>query len=462
MKQSFTFILSFLFMLGFQTGFGQWELTSNIVPSFYNSAVAWDGKVYFAGGLFDFSTGNNKVQILDLESGNLLPFKTLSAGRGNIMAVAHNGKIYFAGGLKWVGGNPNINQAFTSVDIYDVAADTFALTHLSVARGDGAVTVVDDKILFAGGYTWNGSILIPSDVVDIYNTTTQQWEPVEHLSQARGVLGAAAINGKAYFCGGMKGDLYTVASNVVDIYVPSNVGSEWSVDTLSVARGSLSVVAVGEYLLVAGGSSDDVYKFDVVDKLDTETGQWDLDTLSHPRCLMAAAVVGKTAYFTGGGNCNAATFFLDESTKYVDVFEAENNEWSVTSNLVRNRIAHAAAAWGDKIAVGGGWQPEQNGFTGSVEVFIDVTGIDRDVFASGINIFPNPTSDHITIQFPENFNPTDASKMTIFDLTGRACFEAEIRGKVEQYDIGTLPPGMYLVEVRSGQGRYLEKLVVGR
>ncbi len=79
-----------------------------------------------------------------------------------------------------------------------------------------------------------------------------------------------------------------------------------------------------------------------------------------------------------------------------------------------------------------------------------------------MTIFPNPTSDHITIQFPDDFNPTDASKMTLFDLTGRACFEAEIRGNSEQFDIGTVPPGMYLVEVRSGQGRYLKKLVVGR
>lgn len=432
MKQTITLVFCAWFGIGFQTIFGQWMEVNTITPTFYNSALAWDGKVYFAGGIPTFSVANNLMQIMDLETNSLLPYKTLSVGRGGMMAVAHKGKLYFAGGFKWV-NDPNIYQIFSNIDIYDVAAGTFTTMHLSVPRSFGTAVVLGDNIMFAGGYTWNGSTLVNSDVVEILNTNDTTWT-MEHLSQARGDLGGAVIGDKAYFCGGAL-DLFTgLASNRVDTYDAVN---GWQTDTISVARVAPSVVAAGKYLLVAGGNSNIQDKYDVVDIFDTDENIWSTATLSEPRCYMAAAVIGKKAYFTGGGNCNAATFFLDKSTSTVDVFDAQTQQWG-TGHLNKRRIAHACAAWGDKIAVGAGWVPEQNGFTGSVEVLTDISVAVQNRMKEdlSISLFPSPTNSTTTITFelPEQSTIT----LGIFDALGN---------KVKTIPSRVFPPGNHQLEI---------------
>jgi hypothetical protein len=458
MKQTLLFFFAISFLSVPNSGISQWDHVSDITPGFYNSALAWKGKIYFAGGIPSFTIANNKVQILDLET-NTLTFKTLSVGRGGIMVAAHEGKLYFAGGFRWV-NDPNVYQAFSNVDIYDIATGTFTIANLSVPRTTGAATVVGGKLYFAGGYVQSGTTLTPSDIVDIYDPALNEWS-VAHLSEARGELGAATIGDRAYFCGGSVDPLPSLPSKRVDIYDAAT--DQWLIDSISEARIAPSVVAAGQYLVVAGGNDNVTSKFDLVDIYDTDENSWSTATLSEPRCYLAAALVGKKAYFTGGGNCNPVTYFLDESSDVVDVFDPDTKQWSTPPPLNVSRVAHACAAWADKIAVGAGWRPEQNGFLGSVEVYTDSTFVSagEPTLADGqVVIFPNPASSEIFVNLSQNLLTPDLPQLTISDLAGSICRREKLSQPQHLLDVSYLKPGIYLLEIRTETGRYVEKIVI--
>jgi Secretion system C-terminal sorting domain/Kelch motif len=467
MKRTITFFFFGMLMLGFQTGFGQWhEINSNITASFLNSSVAYDGKVYFTGGpqtQFVTTTIYNKnVQVLDLATETVSTAGELSVGRCAMAAVAYDGKVYFMGGHRWTSSSNAGIVTYDRVDIYDIQDSTWTLKHLSLSRTYGAAAVVGGKIIFAGGWHATSTTVEPSDVVDIYDPATEQWLTVKHLSVPRGeLLEIGVVGNKAYICGGGTDWADYSCTNVVDVYDADLDTITTTEMPLSLPRMYANVVGVDKYLICAGGYTQTAGKTNRIDILDTETGLWSTSVLSAPRVGMAAAVLGKKAYFTGGGNFDTSIGYIDESSNIVDIFDAETGLWS-TSNLTKNRVSHACAAWGNKIAVGGGWRAEQTQTTGSIEIFTDstISAINDIAPKLNITIFPNPTSHEITIQFPDNFNLTDSPKMTLFDLTGRACFEAEIRGISERFDIGALPPGMYLLEVQGRAGRYVEKVAV--
>ena len=70
-----------------------------------------------------------------------------------------------------------------------------------------------------------------SNVVDIYNTSTNTWSTAA-LSQARDYLAATSAGNNVFFGGGY--NININQSNVVDIYDTSS--STWSTTSLSVGR----------------------------------------------------------------------------------------------------------------------------------------------------------------------------------------------------------------------------------
>ncbi len=464
MEKRLTLLVVGCYLLSFQTGFSQWtRLDENIAATFQNNGIAYNGKVYFAGGPQNQNVTtapySNKVYQLDLETHDIsLVQPGLSIGRAGMMCAAISGKLYFAGGFKWTANSPGM-VTFKIVDIYDIANDEWTVQELSVGRGLGAVAIVNGKIMFAGGYAISGGQVVPSDIIEIYNPSDSSWT-IEHLSQARAELDAGVVGNQAWFCGGSTSWTSWQSSDRVDIFDVDS--ASWYTDTLSLARSYPTVAVAYPYLLCAGGYTPTAGYSDRVDKFNLLTGEHDVEALSLPRFGMAAATLGNKAYFTGGGHIDLSISYFDASSSRVDVFDAVENEWSI-SNMNDNRMTHSCAAWGNKIVVGGGWNAEQMKTIGTVEVLTDslISVVDSPTEKLSIRIFPNPTPGEITIELPDGFSAIGTSNMTIFDLTGRACFEAKIRGNSERFDIGALPPGMYWVEVRSGQVRYVDKLIVG-
>ena len=413
MKKTITLLTLACFLTIHNNSFGQWtEINDKITPSFINSCVAYNNKIYFTGGpQTDSVTStiyNSKVEILDLETEMITTASGgLSVGRGAISCAALEDKIYFGGGYKFA-NNAAGAEVFDFVDVYDVATGTWDTLYLSVARGYGAVAVVGGKIMFAGGVTVVNNLQVVTNVVDIYDPVENKWTDTL-LSQARADFQAGVVGNKAWFCGGASDWNGFIASKRVDVYDADN--NIWDTTELLKAREAVAVTTAGRFLLCAGGYNNSNLtegKTDHVDILNTATGVWkpDAATLSAPRMGIAAATLGDKAYFTGGGNFNISTGFLDTSTNIVDIFDSTVGEWGEwsTDTLNKNRTVHTCAAGENKIAVGGGWRAEQEQTTGSVEILMELVAVKDISRELNVSVFPNPVTDQITIEFPNNFH----------------------------------------------------------
>ena len=83
---------------------------------------------------------------------------------------------------------------------------------------------------------------------------------------------------------------------------------------------------------------------------------------------------------------------------------------------------------------------------------------DEDSFTSNITLYPNPTTDFITIQSPLNFGDKPAI-ITIIDQTGRVVKIFESTSGTIQ--ISDLPNGFYTINCRTAKEVWIGKFVKG-
>jgi hypothetical protein len=97
------------------------------------------------------------------------------------------------------------------------------------------------------------------------------------------------------------------------------------------------------------------------------------------------------------------------------------------------------------------------GAVDSLEVTItdDITdNIDDLLPANTVRMFPNPGSEQVRIE--SDFRMEAAR---LLDLTGREVLSAEVNGQVTTLNVSMLPAGIYLMEVTTDQGRWVQKWV---
>ena len=86
------------------------------------------------------------------------------------------------------------------------------------------------------------------------------------------------------------------------------------------------------------------------------------------------------------------------------------------------------------------------------------TGIIEDSFASSINLFPNPATNHVTIDLP---NAKEKVEITITDITGKIIY-ATIATNTQKVEVNTkdFAEGIYVVQLQTADFTVTKKLVV--
>ena len=89
------------------------------------------------------------------------------------------------------------------------------------------------------------------------------------------------------------------------------------------------------------------------------------------------------------------------------------------------------------------------------------TGIVDNSFAKNIRVYPNPTSDKITI----DINNSKAEKITISltNVLGQEVFvrqQSVIINAKEVIDIAAFTKGVYCLEIKNSEATFLQKVVV--
>lgn len=225
----------------------------------------------------------------------------LSVGRSHMLCASAGNKIFFVGGYK-VGGNwwndPSI------IDIYDIPTNTWSATSIYTGFRDGAaISSVGNKIFFAGGGDGIGDNQTAE--VNIYNITTGNWSSA-NLSLARQGLAAATLGNKVFFAGGgyLNSSANWVNSDVVDIY--DNSTNTWSTSKLSEGRMDLAAISIGNKIYFAGGRSGMTVS-KTIDIYDATTNTWSTSALSEPRAHMASIGVNNKIFWAGGLNSFSST-----------------------------------------------------------------------------------------------------------------------------------------------------------
>ncbi|MFT4541144.1 MAG: hypothetical protein ACI841_001522 [Planctomycetota bacterium] len=195
-----------------------------------------------------------------------------------------------------------------------------------------------------------------------------QWS-IDSLTEARGKLVAVTIGDYVLFAGG---DSPAGNYDVVDIYQVST--NSWTAATLTVARAFLSGTSVGPYVLIAGGGIDSQTPLAVVDIYDSTIGPpddsnaWSVTSLSQARSSLAATSVGGKALFAGG-----ATDINLPRLATVDIYDSnagppqDVNAWTVTA-LSQARASLSAESVGS-VAIFASGERGALGLTDRVDIY---------------------------------------------------------------------------------------------
>ena len=262
------------------------------------AAAATGTKILFAGGwIYANNDVTSRVDIYDIVS-QTWSIAELSEARYDISAITVGNKVFFAGGTN--------DWFFTStVDIYDASSNTWSVANLSKARGRLAVAAIGNKVFFAGGDcfdTVGGGLMINSvsDVVDIYDIEANSWS-ISHLSERRGNLefGGTSLNNKIYVAGGFfhQWGSSPYFSNKVDVY--DNASGSWSTTTLANERADIGTASADNKIFWAGGGTFSNHS-NQVEILEINSQSRSFHQLSQGRGRIQTAIKdNKIVFFTG-------------------------------------------------------------------------------------------------------------------------------------------------------------------
>ncbi|MBL8010423.1 MAG: T9SS type A sorting domain-containing protein [Flavobacteriales bacterium] len=425
---------------------GQWSTIEAPLQYDQVSGAGNFSKVYVAGG-FDYNANYHYI-VMEYDRITGLwdddPTMFLNTGRIKVATAIAGDRLFCAGGWVW----PS-QQHLAAVEVFDLAAGTLLdEAQLSQARVEIATAVVGNKVLFAGGHNaiWNSSYYdcTAYSTIDIYDMATQTWSTTT-LSEARAGMASAVLDGKAYFAGGYRGTGVGV-SDRVDIY--DSATDSWSTATLSEARAFYGGgVAVGGKVMFAGGITGEEACSATVDIYDPAADAWSTATLSAPREGVQAASVGNYAIFAGGG-CGAINWYYTSGSDVVDVYDALSDTWS-TAAMSSSRINFLAVASGNQVLLLGGYDFTNDEVPLTVDVFTDASTIgipEKEIPA--LNVWPNPFTDRLTIG---SLDALKGVELRVYDAQGRLIVSERLTNSLV-VDLGHLAAGAYDLQLTSLDG----------
>ncbi|WP_116105980.1 fasciclin domain-containing protein [Lewinella sp. IMCC34191] len=89
-----------------------------------------------------------------------------------------------------------------------------------------------------------------------------------------------------------------------------------------------------------------------------------------------------------------------------------------------------------------------------------ITSVDEPAFAREVNIMPNPATSLFYVTLPNSI--LNSAVLTLRDFSGRTIVSRRATSDREPLDVGALPTGTYLLEIRANAGVIQRKVMVQR
>ncbi len=268
----------------------------------------------------------------------------ITAGpRQEVSVVALGGEMYVIGGFN------EALQIVPTVEVYDPATDTWrSIAPMPQRMHHANAAAVDGKLYVVGFLTGRG--FTPDGRGFVYDPATDIWDAIAPMpaGSERGASGTAAIDGKIYVAGGLRGDAVTDFS----VYDPQ--ADAWSaLPELPLPLDHLVVGAINGTFYTFGGRDRSIQSHtERVFAFNPAQNQWEEKApMPTSRAGHAAAVIGNLAYVLGGeGNPDDPTGVFDQNEAY----DATNDTWTSLPVIPTRRHGTGAAAIDGKIYLPGG------------------------------------------------------------------------------------------------------------
>jgi hypothetical protein len=328
-----------------------------------NGIAVSDGAVtvYAGGEVLDASTPyatlpSGEADVYDARTGRWAT-RTLPQAREGVVGATAGRMILLGGGVL---GN---NVPTPEVDLYDTRRGRWSRGSLSLARTEIGALGVGSRAIFYGGFIpsgGGGGGGTTSGRIDLYDARTGRWTATS-LPKGYDVKSATAVGGKVVFLNDDgEARIYDLASG------------RWAHHALSVSRANVTALAVGQVLVLAGGTTFDAdgtaRDSDAVDIYDAGRLRWRTARLSEARSEMTAIAQGGRFGFFAGGRHEGQPYEEASASDAVDVFDVQTRMWTA-ARLSEARTGMAAATSGDAVIFAGGGFPDAIASSDAVDMY---------------------------------------------------------------------------------------------
>ena len=168
-----------------------WSILTNgaIAKRFASTAIV-DGYLYVFNGLMETNQLNEKVEKVNLKDGSIQYMSDNPQPARVAGVTVWDNKIYSFGGT--IGPDVYSNKLF----VFDPGEDTWTELSDIPYKGETKGEIVDGKLYIIGGY--NGT---PYDKVDVYDISTDTWEPSIVLPSVISGHSTAVLDSKIFIIG---------------------------------------------------------------------------------------------------------------------------------------------------------------------------------------------------------------------------------------------------------------------
>jgi N-acetylneuraminic acid mutarotase len=224
------------------------------------------------------------------------------------------------------------------------------LAEMPNPRGETASAVLDGRVWVAGGYT--GLDFTTTDVVSIYDPSSDTWRAGPRLPEPRNHAAAATLDGVLYLSGGTGPD-----GHVTDTLWALDGDGAWrNLPSLPGPRSAHRMVPLSGKLYVVGGVGGPASGAGALGRVlvfDPATAGWsELGGMPLNRDHLGVVVVGDRIWAIGGRSTG-------RNWTDVDVLDPRTGAWASGPKLPAATSGAADAILGGVIYVSGGEDPAQ-------------------------------------------------------------------------------------------------------
>ena len=259
-------------------------------------------------------------------------------------AVLLGGVVYVGGGYE--GESSDDNQFSYRLDVYNITTNQWSSFPITTPYCFFAMTVLDDKLVIAGGRTKNNEI-----VEKVLVLNAGQWKDYSEMPTARCYATAIGYHSMLIVAGGgiiVEGKWTSVSTTEL---LDTTNGCWYTCNNLPSPHHQMKAVIMNDKLYLLGGVDKD-FKLSLqvfvasLDSLSTHQLNWQ-SAPNTPWCASAPVVLYSKFLLTVGG-------MQQSRTSEVNVFNSSTGQWKHLTNIPAARSGAAVVGVADSMIVIGG------------------------------------------------------------------------------------------------------------